>query len=88
MITAIIATIITLLVLSIRIYARLTTARPGAEDWTIVAAWVFSFALTALIIFEVRHGQGRHISTISQQNWFLLGQVSGCLGFCFEGYGC
>lgn len=76
MVTAVIATTIALVVLCLRIYSRLTTARPGAEDWTILAAFVFSLAVTGLIITEYKHGQGHHVDTISMPNLMVLGQVS------------
>jgi len=75
-ITAIVATSIALVVLCLRIYSRLTIARPGAEDWTILGAFAFSIALTALIMYEAKHGQGHHAATISKSDLALLSQVS------------
>ncbi|GAB7348645.1 hypothetical protein MBLNU459_g7015t1 [Dothideomycetes sp. NU459] len=74
-IAAVVSTAIAFVIIILRIYTRTTVARPGAEDWAILLSFAFSIALTALIIIEVKHGQGHHLDTISEHDITALNKA-------------
>ncbi|PNS15537.1 hypothetical protein CAC42_796 [Sphaceloma murrayae] len=54
---------------ALRMFTRGVVVRNiGPEDWTILVAWVCSLGLTICILFEVKHGQGHHIQTLTLED--------------------
>lgn len=76
-IVAVVSTSIAFVILGMRVLTRAMIVRNfGSEDYVVLAAFAFSVTLTALICVEVQNGQGRHLSTISEDDYRRLTKVS------------
>ncbi|KAL0475580.1 hypothetical protein QR685DRAFT_53433 [Neurospora intermedia] len=68
---AIILFFVTLLLISIRLWARFKPASwkgLGWDDYTILLSWVFATVVSALMIASCAYGFGQHIRNLSREN--------------------
>ncbi|TPX09914.1 uncharacterized protein E0L32_008936 [Thyridium curvatum] len=59
-------TALSTVVLAVRLWSRigLQGVSPGADDWTIIAAWVFSVAFTVDVSTQTAYGLGKHLGDL------------------------
>ncbi|KAH7310709.1 hypothetical protein B0I35DRAFT_514727 [Stachybotrys elegans] len=59
--------VVATLILGLRLYTRscIQKIRLGAEDWTILVAWLFTLAFAVDLCLQVQHGLGLHESDLA-----------------------
>ncbi|KND87690.1 hypothetical protein TOPH_07636 [Tolypocladium ophioglossoides CBS 100239] len=68
--------------MGLRVWARLRGGKMGADDWTAIAALIFTLLTSGFLVASCRHGMGRHWVTIKGHDrfetlkYFFMAQVT------------